>query len=233
MKVSIVTTVLDSHEVVRRQLLYLGEVLPNYAEWVLVDDGSNPPICVGNADIVLHRTNNFQPWTERKARMRGFEIARSSRVICVDIDHIITRALVSFVAETDYDFIKFRRRFGVLDEKGELDVSAGAVIGYGVSEDRIRRRGTRTTPPGNCYAISSRLFWKLQNTSDSSRRLKHRVSRLARVGEISICPTNERPLIYVMPNGRHCGDVDSNPYGLFHNQSRRTVEYKNAEKVLI
>jgi hypothetical protein len=31
-----------------------------------------------------------------------------------------------------------------------------------------------------------------------------------------------RPTIYMFPNGQFCGDVDYNPFGLFHNLSRKT-----------
>jgi hypothetical protein len=44
MKLSIVIPVLDSHEIVRRQALYLGWLVGFDAEVILVDDGSNPPI---------------------------------------------------------------------------------------------------------------------------------------------------------------------------------------------
>ena len=30
------------------------------------------------------------------------------------------------------------------------------------------------------------------------------------------------PYIYMFPNGQWCGDVDYNPFGLFHNLSRKT-----------
>ena len=45
MKLSIVIPCLDSHEVLRRQLIHFERMaLPEDTELILVDDGSNPPI---------------------------------------------------------------------------------------------------------------------------------------------------------------------------------------------
>lgn len=45
MKLSIVVAVLDSHEIVRRQILHYQRIgLPDNAELVIVDDGSDPPL---------------------------------------------------------------------------------------------------------------------------------------------------------------------------------------------
>ena len=45
MKVSIVIAILDSHEIVRRQLLHFDKMrLPDDVEVIFVDDGSRPPL---------------------------------------------------------------------------------------------------------------------------------------------------------------------------------------------
>jgi hypothetical protein len=33
---------------------------------------------------------------------------------------------------------------------------------------------------------------------------------------------DERPTIYMFPNGRYCGEKDFNPFGLFHDLKRKT-----------
>ena len=43
-RLSLIVSVLDSHEVVRRQLLHLGRVLTPECELILVDDGSEPSL---------------------------------------------------------------------------------------------------------------------------------------------------------------------------------------------
>jgi hypothetical protein len=35
------------------------------------------------------------------------------------------------------------------------------------------------------------------------------------------CPDDERPWIYVFPNGRFSGSRDANPLGLFHSLDRK------------
>ena len=47
MKLSIVIAILNSHEIVRRQLLFLKKMdLPNDIEVVFVDDGSRPSFTI-------------------------------------------------------------------------------------------------------------------------------------------------------------------------------------------
>ena len=235
MRASIITTVLDSHEIVRRQTLYLNGIMPDGVEWILVDDGSNPPITMPECrfPVTVHQTNNFSPWTEREARRIGVGLSSSDVLICVDIDHIVTGQLIEFVINAKHDFCKFRRRFGVLDEHGRLLKDRRTMLEYGLSKSRIAKHGLRMTPPGNCYAISKALFWAALKEEHWDRRLKHRVSRFARNGVASVCPTKLRPLVYSIPNGRHCGDVNTNPFGLFHGLPRDSAEYQESEKILI
>jgi hypothetical protein len=181
--------------------------LRNDVEVVLIDDGSHPPIEIDkyNFALTFQRTNDFRPWTQAAARMKGINLSLGDRLICIDIDHIVTDKLISFVANSKYDFIKFRRKLAVLDENGNLKADHKNVMEYGVPIERIKKRGLNVCPPGNCYAISKELF---RNA-------------------VSICPENERPLIYAIPNGRFCGGDDMNPFGLFHNLSRIMDEYRN------
>ncbi|MEO5366078.1 MAG: glycosyltransferase [Magnetococcus sp. WYHC-3] len=231
MKVSIIITVLDSHEIVRRQLLYFNSMpMPDKTELVLIDDGSKPTIEIPecNFPIVFHKTNDFRPWTQAIARMDGVNLSHGDRLICVDIDHIVTKELIVFVRDTDYDYIKFKRRLAVLDENGILQRTAEAVMSYGVTRARIKRRGLHICPPGNCYAMSKDFFIKLSKQKNYDVRLQNQVHRLIKKeGHGSICPGEKRPLIYAIPNGRHCGDIDANPFGMFHGLSRETQEYKD------
>ena len=231
MRVSIIITTLNSHDVVRRQLAYLNNMpLPEDVELVLIDDGSTPPVEIGKCDfpIIFHRTNDFRPWTQAIARMDGVNLSNGDKLLCVDIDHIVTKKLVLFVRDTDYDFIKFKRRLAVLDENGILLADVPSVLDYGVPAERIKRRGLHICPPGNCYAMSKSVFLKLSESKNYTVRLQHQVGRLVRkTGVGSICPGDKRPLIYAIPNGRHCGDLDANPFGLFHGLSRNMERYTN------
>jgi len=204
--------------------------LPEDTEVVLIDDGSKPQIDVGNVSfpLVFHRTNDFRPWTQAAARLKGINLSTGNRLICVDIDHVVTRNLILFVMNSSYDFIKFKRKLAVLDKEGQLKADRGSVIDYGVSLERVKRRGLNVCPPGNCYAASRDLLLKLSaDPKDHRLRLQYLLNKLKRKNEVSICGADERPLIYVIPNGRFCGDIDTNPFGLFHKLSRTTKEYRN------
>jgi hypothetical protein len=207
----------------------LNRIVPEGVELILVDDGSKPPIEIEcEFPYTLHRTNNFKPWTERYARLEGVQLANSNRLICVDIDHIITEKLIRFVANTNYDFIKFRRAFAILDENGLLKTALEDLAPYG-----LQRRTVGT--PGNCYAMSKELYLRLKARNKEKRRahLKDQVSHLVKKGEATMCRANKRPLVYAFPNGKHCGSVDANPFGLFHNLSREMEEYNTSEKIRI
>jgi len=34
---------------------------------------------------------------------------------------------------------------------------------------------------------------------------------------------SERPVLFMFPNGQWCGDVDYNPFGMFHDLSRKSA----------
>jgi hypothetical protein len=38
-------------------------------------------------------------------------------------------------------------------------------------------------------------------------------------GKVTLC--DYRPMLYMFPTGQFCGDVDFNPYGLFHDLTRK------------
>ena len=73
MRLSIVVPVLNSHEGLRRQLLHMErQGLPPDTEFILVDDGSDPPIeNTSRLRIKIHRTGDTRPWTWALARNAG------------------------------------------------------------------------------------------------------------------------------------------------------------------
>jgi hypothetical protein len=177
--------------------------------------------------ISIIKTNNFKPWTQHYARIIAVNKSKGERLICLDIDHIATRKLIEFVLNSDYDVMKFQRRFGILDESGDLKTDRKTIIEYGVDADRINRRGCRIPPPGNVFAITKKLFLYLESQSG---RFWHILKRMARAGKINFCKTNERPLVYMFPVGRYCGSMDADPLNLFHGLSRNTEGYQDAER---
>ena len=98
---SLIASVLESYEVVRRQLIHLGFILTHDCELILIDDGSVPPLqAICDAvdkpfDFTLHRTDDRRPWTQPRARNIGASLARSDKLIFFDIDHIITESVLT------------------------------------------------------------------------------------------------------------------------------------------
>jgi len=177
--------------------------------------------------ISIIKTNNFNPWTQHYARIVAVNKAMGDKLICLDIDHIITEKLIKFVLNSDYDVMKFQRRLGILDEYGNLKTDRKTMIEYGADADRINRRGCRIPPPGNVFAITKKLLLHLESKVG---RFWHTLKQMARKGNIKFCKTDERPLVYMFPVGRYCGGIDADPLGLFHKLSRELGEYKDAER---
>src|SRR5436309_15659897 len=101
MMLSLIVNVLESYEVVRRQLLHLGRVLTPECELIVVDDGSVPSLEATCAAIpkpfafTLHCTNDRRPWTQPRARNIGAGLARGGRLLFFDIDHIVTEEVLA------------------------------------------------------------------------------------------------------------------------------------------
>ena len=228
MKVSIVIPVLNSHEVVRRQFLHFDLIgIPGDTELILVDDGSDPPIENNFHRLAtIHRTHDTRPWTWALARNAGARIATGEYLLMFDIDHILTRKALDFVRNFDGLKVQFIREFGVLNERGRLTQDRNVLASYGLNPGKSLRVG----PLPNNFAMRRDLFWELggyredlvekpyPQGEDRAWRSKWRTFQHETGAQV--CP--HRPIIYVFPTGKWCGDVDYNPMGLFHNLSRKT-----------
>jgi len=178
-------------------------------------------------NLSIIRTNNFNPWTQHDARNIAIKKALGFKLIFLDIDHIVTKRLIDFILYNNYDVMKFQRRFGILDRDGNLQTDKKTMIKYGALESRIKRRGCRLPPPGNVFAITKKLFLSIDITKG---KFWHILKKLRRAGKVLFCKTDERPFVYMFPVGRYCGDIDADPLNLFHNLSRNSKGYRNAEK---
>jgi len=108
-----------------------------------------------------------------------------------------------------------------------LKTDRETMIEYGATPDRINRRGCRIPPPGNVFAIKKDLLLSVEGEGG---RFWHKLRHMARAGKIYFCKTGERPVVYMFPVGRYCGDIDADPLNLFHGLSRKAKEYKDAER---
>lgn len=231
MKLSIVVPCLNSHEVVRRQLLHFSRMgLTADTELILVDDGSDPPL--GNTSdlpVRILRTNDTRPWTWALARNAGARVATGEYLLMFDVDHIVPGYAIRFIREFTGKKVQFVREFGVLDENGVLTQDRNVLADYGLPLEQ----GLRLGPLPNNFAMKRDLFWELggyredlverpyPQGEDRAFRSAWRTYELEHGGEGScVCPV--RPRIYMFPNGKFLGDVDADPKGLFHKLSRKT-----------
>jgi predicted O-methyltransferase YrrM len=140
-RLSLIVTALDSHEMVRRQLLHLEGVVTPDCELILVDDGSNPPlegVCAEvrpGFDLTVHATHDRRPWTQPKARNVGAGLARADRLLFFDIDHILTKELIQSCLAFAGDKLHWARRPAVLDEGGQIVTERDVLIEHGMTGD--------------------------------------------------------------------------------------------------
>ncbi len=232
MRLSIVIPVLQSYEVVRRQLLHFERIgLPGDTELILVDDGSDPPIENSFSQIAkIIRTNDKRPWTWALARNAGARLATGDYLLMYDLDHIADRKLIDFVRGFGGSKVQFIREFGVLDERGRLTQDRDVLAQYGLPKET----GLRFGPLPNNFAMRRDLFWELggyredlfdkpyPQGEDRAFRSAWRTYELKHGGEGS-CVCTHRPKMFMFPNGKYVGDVDADPNGLFHTLSRKTA----------
>ena len=230
MKLSVIIPVLNSHEVLRRHFLHWEKYgIPDSTEIIIVDDGSDPPLeYKGFLPIKIIQTHDHRPWTWAPARNRGVKEAKGEYVLMTDIDHILTLEALQICRNFEGDKVYFVRRFGILDENGDLSQDRDVLEKYGLAKDMPLRIGAL---PNN-ICLRRDVFWQIggyredligrpypqgEDRSFKSAWRKHERS-LGRE------PNNSPAPIYMFPNGYKCGDksVDFNPFNLFHNLSRKS-----------
>jgi predicted glycosyltransferase involved in capsule biosynthesis len=137
---SLVVAVLDSHEVVRRQLLHLERIMMPECELILVDDGSVRPLAQVCDSVEksfgfrLHCTNDRRPWTQPKARNVGARLSRASKLLFFDIDHIVTRNVLKACLDYSGDKMHWIRRPGVLSEEGAIVTDQRVLLEHGLAD---------------------------------------------------------------------------------------------------
>lgn len=238
MKLSIVIAVLDSHEIVRRQYLYLRSLnLPETVEVIFVDDGSQPPLedysAVSRRQFRTLQTNDTRRWTQGLARMLGISRAQGEYIFCTDIDHIISREAIDFALSFTGDKAVFRRRFAYLNEAGDLVRDRGRVLAWGLLPSAIRDADLSDGVHGNTWLMRKSVFWELggydrtrcesgTHLQGEDRDFNRRWARASRAGKYQ--EQVEGPPIYVFPMGRYHVTGDENPHGLFHNMEKEKWE---------
>lgn len=238
MKISIVIPILNSHEVVRRQIEYFKAMnLNDEIEIIFIDDGSEPPLLFPNHNVknfTIYYTNDKRPWTQGLARNFGAKLAKGEYLFMTDIDHIISRQAIDAVLSFNEDKMVFHRHIAILDVNGRVAQDREVLLNFGYSPERLRRRGLVTTGHGNTFAIKKSIFEMIggydEKRSSSlfhageDRLFNRNWSHLVKRG---VCKLETfGPVIYMFPVGKYCGDcsnVDYNPFGLFCDLKRTEV----------
>jgi glycosyltransferase involved in cell wall biosynthesis len=242
MRVTIIHPVLNSHEIVRRQLLHYDKIgIPEDTEVIIVDDGSDPPIeAEPRPWLRIIQTNDKRPWTSSLARNTTAPQAKGEYIIFADLDHIITKEIIELVRNFNGDFMRFNRAFAILDEEGNISQDLEVLREYGLSDHRIKKYGTFLNPHRNQYATRKDFFINVMKgynerlilTKPYPQREDGNFSRrwdeLHKAGKVrdfdDIVGYKHRANILLFPSGKYCegGDVDADPKGLFHTLTRKT-----------
>jgi predicted glycosyltransferase involved in capsule biosynthesis len=135
--VSFVIPVLDSHEVIRRELIYYNKFFPKHWELIIVDDGSDIPITAPN-DITLNLkiiyTNDKTPWSQPRAHNIGASCVdiNCNYILFTDVDHFFNEQCFKFIDLFSGDKLHFARHWGILNEYGELVTDLDILYQYGL-----------------------------------------------------------------------------------------------------
>jgi glycosyltransferase involved in cell wall biosynthesis len=234
MRLSIIIPFLNSHEIVRRQILNFRNMsLPSDVEIIFVDDGSSPALTnnIELRNFQIHATHDYRPWTWALARNSGARLAKGKYLFLIDGDYILRPAAIERALEFNEDRLGTVREFGILDEDGNFSQDHDTLIAYGLPPERIAAKGVKLPPHQNDFVINTDLFWRMGGYREDlcelpypqgeDRKFKKKLLQWERAGKLHLTPEG-RPLIYHFPNGQFCGDVDFNPHGLFHNLTRKT-----------
>ena len=234
MRLSIIIAVYDSHEAVKRQVKYFRSLeLPDDIEFILVDDGSDPPHDLDDydlANLTVYWTHDTRPWTQGLARNFGVKQAKGEYLLMTDIDHILSYEAIMDSYKFTGDRMMFPRFFGVLLEDGTLTQDLEILEDYGYDMSRYEKRGLYASYHGNTLCIKKSTFEKLgcynpkyctygyhaTSRKGEDARFNGVWNKYAKKEGISPAVGSG---IYMFPSGRYHKNNDFNPKGLFHELS--------------
>lgn len=242
MKVSIIISVFQSHEIVRRQILHWERIgIPDDVEILLMDDGSEPALTHNSSLKNLHiiPVNNprndsdgiFYDGRVSIARNMGARMAKGEFLLMTDIDYIIMPSCIEYARNMKYDKARFKRAMGVILEDGTVTQDLDVLRKYGLLEERIKTRGVQISPHPNNFIMRKTTYWEIGGYREDLQGIypsrgdtwfKRDSAVALEAGKYTLAPERERTRLLMFPNGQFCGDIDFNPFGLFHTMSRKT-----------
>jgi len=234
-KGSIIIAVLESYEVVRRQILWYSLFMKAFPDWelILVDDGSDPAIFDYKADFPLRviHTKDDTPWSQPRARNIGAFIAKGEYLLMTDVDHIITPEAISDCDNFTGDKLRFSRGRAFLDEFGALKKSEAEIREWGIRETEIGKVDEHY----NTFCIRRDIHVNLMHGYDDRFCGKYgsddtdysdRYGVLFREGKVKRSE-KLKSMIYVFPDPKH------DRKHIFHDLRRKGfTEYNNKSEVL-
>jgi hypothetical protein len=239
MRLSIVIPVYQSHEIVRRQALWLARMrLPLDVECVFVDDGSCPALRAEDYDLpnlYVCATGNRLAWTQGLARNLGAEKATGAYLLMTDIDHILSHEAILAARAYAGPKMIFRRQLAILDSDGKLTQDRAALAAWGCD-----RADLHASVHGNTFAMPRADFLALGGYDPATCSWGYHP--VAKHGDD--CYFNRKwnrahrgaqpdvgPDIYLFPTGRFHKDGCLNPHGLFHDLHQRQEAAHKGEEV--
>jgi len=241
-RVSIVIAILNSHEVVRRQIEHFKKMnLLDDVEFIFVDDGSEPPLCFSDSglrNLSFYYTFDKRPWTQGLARNLGASKSNGEYLFFTDIDHIITKEAIGDALKFDGDKMVFPRYFGILNENGDIVNDVDSMLKFGLNPIRVKtHRGLLNAGMhGNTYVIRKTLFEAMGKYDprlcqsmfhvggrfmSEERRFNNKYDGLIGRGKAKDSVIGSG--IYHFPVSKFRTDGDNNPFGLFHDLSLEQV----------
>jgi len=226
-KLSIIFTVYNSHEIVRRQIEYFKKMnLPDDIEIIIMDDESNPSLNFPNhglKNFYIYRTGNKAPWTQALARNQSIEKAKAELLLFTDIDHFFPIETILASRDFDGDKMMFNRQYGIIDENGVFHQSKKILKLYG-----HKRNSVRKNRHNNSFVIRKSIYkrlggykekyWKNRFHRSGDSSFFSRYESAARRGKFKPSVTNN--IIYTFPAS------NADPFKLFHNLSRQNNAIK-------
>ena len=144
-RVSLVISILNSHEIVRRHILFFKKMpFPDWAEVIYMDDGSDPPLYeqdfMNEVDfnLSMYATFDKRKWTQPRAENFGARRAVGDFLIMTDIDCIIDKKLLEAARDCPYDNLRLSRHGAIIDENGTFCQDHDVMREYGMREKFIK-----------------------------------------------------------------------------------------------
>jgi hypothetical protein len=168
---TIIISVLESYEIVRRQVLWFNRWMGRFPDWeaIFLDDTSDPPIVTapGMSEALravtfaftLHRREDPRPWSQPCARNEGARMARGRWLLMTDIDHILRPECVEEVEHLadEAHKVHFRRAWAVLDEQGDYVEDDATLLDWGCKPEQLHKFGEHY----NTFAILKEAFTRM------------------------------------------------------------------------